>query len=198
MLYAIQAGPGGAIKIGFSGRPDQRIKEIAISCPQEIQPLGVQAGSQQEERGIHAALASHRIRGEWFAPDQPVLDFVATLDPWPWAQRKQRSSHLTNATPRKRRITTSDRVNADMPAAIVINGRFDGLTHFCQLTGYPTSTAHGWLTNGFIPNRWRGESTQPHIMRVAEENNIEMEAADFIEKPAPASPSSATLAAAEL
>lgn len=92
----------------------------------------------------------------------------------------------TPATPRKQRAITSDRVDPAKPAAIVINSRFNGLTHFCKLTGYPTSTAHGWLTSGYIPAHRKGASIHSHILSVAAENAIELAAADFVEQPAQA------------
>jgi hypothetical protein len=84
---------------------------------------------------------------------------------------------------RKQRAITSDRVDPTKPAAIIINDRFGGLTRFCELTGYKTSTAHGWTLTGFIPPRLHGESTHSHILAVAEANGIEIEAADFVERP---------------
>lgn len=87
-----------------------------------------------------------------------------------------------DATARKQRALTSDRVDHSKPAPIIINQRFNGLTHFCELTGYPTSTAWGWVERGFIPPRWRGKSTQPHILAIAAKHKISMEAADFVEQ----------------
>lgn len=89
-----------------------------------------------------------------------------------------------DAPTRKQRATTSERIDPNKPAAIVINQRFNGLTHFCGLTGYPTSTAHWWLTQGYIPAQRKGESVHAHIMGVASTNQIEMEPADFVERPA--------------
>ena len=89
-----------------------------------------------------------------------------------------------DAPTRKQRTTTSERIDPNKPAAIVINGRFNGLTHFCKLTGYPTSTAHWWLTQGYIPAARKGESVHAHILSIAQNNQIEMEPADFVERPA--------------
>lgn len=84
---------------------------------------------------------------------------------------------------RKQRKTISANVDASKPAALIINVRFNGLTHFCGLTGYKTSTAHGWLTSGYIPARSNGRSNHAHILEVATANDIEMEPADFVERP---------------
>lgn len=86
---------------------------------------------------------------------------------------------------RKQRAITSRRVDPSKPAAIIINERFGGLTRFCNLTGYKTSTAHGWTLDGVIQPRLKGESTYPHILQVAAENGIEIDPSDFVEKPGP-------------
>lgn len=88
--------------------------------------------------------------------------------------------------PRKQRRTISPNVDPNKPAAVVINQRFRGLTNFCNLTKYPTSTAHGWLVSGYIPAHRKGVSIHSHIQSVAAENEIELDPADFVEKPAEA------------
>lgn len=82
---------------------------------------------------------------------------------------------------KKQRKLTSQRVDPTKPAAIIINGIFEGLTNFCKLTGYPTSTAHGWTINGFIPPRWRKKSTHPHIIAVGRKAGYEIGPEHFVE-----------------
>lgn len=91
-----------------------------------------------------------------------------------------------DAPARKQRTTTSERIDPTKPAAIVINGHFNGLTHFCNLTGYSTSTAHWWLTRGYIPAARKGESIHSHILAVAAQNNIKLPPEAFVQQPAPA------------
>ena len=83
---------------------------------------------------------------------------------------------------RKQRRIISDKIDPLKPAAIIINVRFNGLTHFCNLTGYSTSTVHGWLTSGFIPAQRKGVSIHGHILSIAEQNEIEIERGDFVER----------------
>lgn len=86
---------------------------------------------------------------------------------------------------RKQRAITSTRIDQTKPAYIVIQIRFEGLTRFCQLTGFSISTAHDWLTKGYIPpTRRDGSPCQAHILQVAADNGIVMQAADFVEQPA--------------
>lgn len=95
-------------------------------------------------------------------------------------QAKQEQTLVT----RKQRTTTSERIDPAKPAAIVINGYFDGLTHFCRLTGYSTSTAHWWLTRGYIPAQRKGASIHSHILTVAGENGILLPPEAFVQQPA--------------
>lgn len=89
---------------------------------------------------------------------------------------------MDTQAPRKQRAITSARVDPNKPASVVIN-RFGGLTRFCELTGFATSTAHGWTVSGYIPPR-RGKTLyHARILEVAERKGIALEPADFVEKP---------------
>lgn len=87
-------------------------------------------------------------------------------------------------TARKQRAVTSKRIDQTKPAFIVIHEKFGGLTNFCRLTGYPTSTAHEWMVNGCFPARRGEQSVHAHILQVASDNKIRIRAADLIETPA--------------
>jgi hypothetical protein len=86
----------------------------------------------------------------------------------------------------KLRAITSKQVDQTKPASIVIN-KFGGLTKFCQLTGFPTSTAHAWTIRGYIPPHGRGDqrsiSYHAQILAVARENNIPLSGTDFVDQP---------------
>lgn len=91
--------------------------------------------------------------------------------------------------PRKQRATTSANIDTSKPAAMIVNDRFQGLSNFCALTGYATSTVFRWLERGYIPAEFRtrpGISVHAHIMAVAEASNIAISPADFVlQAPAP-------------
>lgn len=76
MIYFIQHGASGPVKIGYSRKPAKRISAIAIACPDPIAILGVVEGSHSLEQRMHKALRAHRHRGEWFRPDEAVLTFI--------------------------------------------------------------------------------------------------------------------------
>jgi hypothetical protein len=96
--------------------------------------------------------------------------------------RSQPEDSMDPTQAKKQRKLTSQKVDPTKPAAIIINGLFAGLTNFCALTGYPTSTAHGWTVTGFIPPRWHGQPTHPHILKVGIKAGIAIEPAHFVEQ----------------
>lgn len=80
---------------------------------------------------------------------------------------------------RKQRAITSDKVDPNKPASIVID-KFGGLTRFCEITGYATSTAHGWTVNGYIPAK---KGRYAFIIAKGKEHGIKVTAADFVGDP---------------
>lgn len=73
MVYFIQDGDDGPIKIGFSKTPQVRIAAIQVNHAREIKILAITDGEREDERKIHQSLANHHIRGEWFLPSDDVL-----------------------------------------------------------------------------------------------------------------------------
>jgi hypothetical protein len=164
VIYFIQAGgDGGLIKIGLTVDLGKRFSALKSSCPAELTLLGFEHGRREEEKALHRRFAEHRMSGEWFSPHPDIMD--------------------TPSGSRKRRKTTSERVDPTKPAAIVVNDRFNGLTHFCRLTGYPTSRVHWWLTKGYIPAERKGESIHSHILTVAAANDVALRPEDFVQTP---------------
>ena len=68
----------GPIKIGVSAsNMRRRVDDFNGGYPWRVVPLGWTHGSANEERMIHAVLASHRMNGEWFRPAEAGRSFVA-------------------------------------------------------------------------------------------------------------------------
>lgn len=97
---------------------------------------------------------------------------------------------------RRQRRTTSDAIDQSLPASYVVNRRFNGLSHFCELTDYPITTVWGWLRNGYIPAR-SPRSKNPdrnnheYILEVAALNKIRLRPTDFVTVPPETSPGAA-------
>lgn len=88
-----------------------------------------------------------------------------------------------NAPALKQRARTSQRIDRAMPASRIVD-KFGGLTRFCQICDFPTSTVHSWVRRGLVPAQMRdGFSYAAWIMRCGEREGIEITAEDFIEQP---------------
>ncbi len=82
-LYCIEE-IGGPVKIGVARNPRERHYTLQIANPREISLLAAFPGTQKLEKLTHRFLAAHRVRGEWFALDPPVIEvievFIATAE----------------------------------------------------------------------------------------------------------------------
>lgn len=77
---------------------------------------------------------------------------------------------------RKRRKISAE-IDRGAPAFLVIE-RFGGLTKFCDMCRYPTSTAYDWLKKGLIP-----ADHQAHILTIARQHRVRIQPADFVPVP---------------
>ncbi len=78
---------------------------------------------------------------------------------------------------RKTREITSDSINPQMPASVVV-AKFGGLTRFCDWTGFKTSTVWNWQRKGFIP-----AERQSHVLETARRFGVQIEPGDFVFQP---------------
>ena len=77
MIYFIQAGTGGAIKIGFSKVDvSKRIKLLQTGSSVALRPLGEMDGTMKEEMALHIKFEKHRVFGEWFCECAEILAFI--------------------------------------------------------------------------------------------------------------------------
>ena len=79
LVYALEAGEGGPVKIGLVshlGRLRPRIAALQAGCPATLRVLRLTQGGLELEAWIHRELEPHRIRGEWFERE-PALEFLA-------------------------------------------------------------------------------------------------------------------------
>ena len=72
--YFLQAGAGGPIKIGSTKNLAVRIRTLMTMSPVPLRFLGVMKGDHEE--ACHMHLGAFRIHGEWFTPEEPVLQFI--------------------------------------------------------------------------------------------------------------------------
>lgn len=75
-IYFIQGQCGGAIKIGFSYQPAERLKSLQTGYPDTLTILSMIPGSLDLERELHEEFSYCKLNGEWFKPDQRLLDKI--------------------------------------------------------------------------------------------------------------------------
>ena len=75
-VYFIQGINGGAIKIGYSDNPESRLKALQTGYPDILKILLLVPGTEKTERYFHNKFAEHRLNGEWFRPEQEVLQEI--------------------------------------------------------------------------------------------------------------------------
>ena len=73
-VYFIQGENGGAIKIGYSEDVNKRIETLQTGYPDKLILLGKIYGTYEIETKIHEELREYNLKGEWFKPENKVLD----------------------------------------------------------------------------------------------------------------------------
>ena len=68
MIYFIQAGDNGAVKIGFAKDVKKRFRELQTGNHETLKLLKEIAGEEELEQEIHALVKNYHVRGEWYAP----------------------------------------------------------------------------------------------------------------------------------
>lgn len=81
MIYFVQAGKGGPIKIGYAKNVALRFGVLQSSNPEKLYLLGTRPGAASDEREMRKRLTRDLIRGEWFKPSRAVLHVVAQAEP---------------------------------------------------------------------------------------------------------------------
>lgn len=83
-VYFITARELGRVKIGRASNPTRRLWELQTASSSKLQLEAVIPGDRREERELHTALSSLRIRGEWFHLTPQIEELIATgVDPSP-------------------------------------------------------------------------------------------------------------------
>lgn len=79
MIYFIQAGEDGPIKIGKTNNSvEHRLAQLQTGNSEELHLVWIDLEQDVTEEEIHTELKEHNIRGEWFHP-KPVLDYIHTV-----------------------------------------------------------------------------------------------------------------------
>lgn len=79
LVYFVQAGEGGPIKIGWARNPWGRIRDLQVAHWAVLTMLGTTDGGVALERRLHRRFAKERVRGEWFNPSPRLYAAIARL-----------------------------------------------------------------------------------------------------------------------
>jgi len=88
-VYIIGSDEVPKVKIGYSGTPKQRLRDLTAYSPVELCILAQRRGTYQDERALHKRLAAHRAHGEWFRLEGEVLAVLEEMKRRPAAARLQ-------------------------------------------------------------------------------------------------------------
>jgi hypothetical protein len=73
-IYFIQDGDDGPVKIGYSNKPDVRLRNLQTGNYRELRLCHVIPGDLSVEKQLHQRFEPARIRGEWFGREYlPVI-----------------------------------------------------------------------------------------------------------------------------
>lgn len=75
MIYFIQAGDDGPIKIGYVANVDQ-IKSWQEGSPVPLRLLATLEGSLEVEAYLHSKFLRFRQQGKWFKGSKEIFDFI--------------------------------------------------------------------------------------------------------------------------
>lgn len=104
MVYFIQSTlDPKPIKIGFTKSISSRFKNLQREFKDPLIILGTIPGGFKTEREIHEKFNSFRIYGEWFLPDQSILNFIEQNKSVPIEDHTNKFDHLL---PSVKRILT--------------------------------------------------------------------------------------------
>jgi predicted transcriptional regulator len=100
LIYFIQQGEDGPIKIGKSQDPEERLKALQSRTKTPLILLAVCEGC---ERCLHHRFADLRIRGEWFQPVHRLLNYIARFPRYQTGKAISKPGYEYMWPPRSRR-----------------------------------------------------------------------------------------------
>ena len=83
MIYFVQVGTSGPIKIGFAADPAMRLAALQTAHYEALRLLLALDGDPPHENLLHKKFSFLRLRGEWYRPARELLAFIASPEPFP-------------------------------------------------------------------------------------------------------------------
>jgi DNA-binding protein Fis len=79
MIYFIQSGKTGPIKIGYTkdkGSAQKRLDMMQTGSPEQLNIIGMVEGERKDKFAFHRKFHPYQLHGEWFQPDHILIDFI--------------------------------------------------------------------------------------------------------------------------
>jgi hypothetical protein len=76
VYFAQFGGPGGLIKIGYTGDLAKRIHNLGKSAPLPVAALGWMEGGHGHEQRLHRMFQTSRFNGEWFNATADLIEYI--------------------------------------------------------------------------------------------------------------------------
>jgi hypothetical protein len=80
-VYFMQIGDDGPIKIGFTKNIRHRLSVVQIGNPALVRLIAVTDGGRAKEFELHNRFKKYRLYGEWFEPNQELLEYISQFKP---------------------------------------------------------------------------------------------------------------------
>lgn len=76
LVYFVEAGGDGPIKIGWTQDVDRRIAELQTANAHKLTLLGTVPGTMDREAALHARFSHLRLEAEWFRNSLEIHEFL--------------------------------------------------------------------------------------------------------------------------
>lgn len=76
VVYFLQAGNNGLIKIGTTSDFEKRYRDLCSVSPIALRKRGFMPGGIEVERHLHRRFKAERRHGEWFEPSDRLVDYI--------------------------------------------------------------------------------------------------------------------------
>ena len=77
MIYFIQAGRKGPVKIGYTkNNIRDRLKNLQAATAEKLHLIGVLPGEVRNEKELHVKFKDLNIHGEWYKPETELIQYI--------------------------------------------------------------------------------------------------------------------------
>lgn len=177
MIYFIQKGHSGPIKIGFTAKKsvDHRLAAINTSSDEKCFLIGLLDGDYHLEQALHLAFSHVRLNGEWFAPVEQLCMFIDRISP---GEKENKSDECVSAA----FYPDKNCQYFDLKPASTIIALFGGRDEIVKITGVDRTRVYRWTqpksrggTDGLIPF-----GHVAALLKAAHQRKINLSADDFL------------------